>query len=261
MPLLSLLAFGLFCWLSCATARAAAAPSPASPRIWSGLILATNPAHPAQAPEDLRKIAGKLKNIFGYNQFDLIGQYSEKMDDPSERWLIPSKDFYLSVKTQSGPGGNYPMKIVLFQNRRRLAELETHLGPDSPLFIRGPLYAGGQLVIVLRVADPNETLVLPRETRPPILVTNPSPVFNPAPPREKERPNLPPVFLAKVPREGFTPLPADRFGPFPADRFGPFPADRFGPMPPSRFSPFRPDRFGPMPGERPGDFDSKLGRP
>jgi len=156
MQRFSILASGLLCWFSCAAAFAQ--PSPAPPRIWSGLVLATNGANPGQPPEHLRKVAGKLKNIFGYNQFELVGEYSQKMEGPNESWLVPSKDFYMSVKSGSGPGGNHPMKIVLFQSNHRLAELEAHVSPDSPLFIRGPLYDRGQLVIVVRVADPSEDL-------------------------------------------------------------------------------------------------------
>ena len=185
MPLLSLLALGLFCWLSASSLSRAAEPSPAPPpRIWSGLVLATNGPHPAAPPDRLRSVAGKLKNIFGYNQFEIIGEYSEKMDASSERWLVPSKDFYMSVQASPGHTGNFPTDIVLYQNRKRLAELQAHLGPDSPLFIRGPQYAHGQLVIVLRVADPSENLA--REPKPPILVT--APLLIPAPPKDKDRP-------------------------------------------------------------------------
>jgi len=159
MPLLTLLAFCLL-WLSCSGDALAGEPSPAMfPRraIWSGLVLATNDAHPAEAPAKLRKYADKLRNIFGYNQFELVGEASDKMDDPYERWLIPSKDFYLRVRNHMEPGQRRRMKIALFQNRHQLAEFETHLTPESPLFIRGPLYARGQLVIVLHVVGPAET--------------------------------------------------------------------------------------------------------
>jgi hypothetical protein len=247
MSLLSLLAFGLLCWLSCAATAGAADPSPAPTRIWSGLVLATNPAHPAQPPEPLRKFASKLKNIFGYNQFELVGEYSEKMDDPSERWLLPSKDFYLSVKTRNLPAQHYPMDVVLFQNRRRLAEFETHLSPESPLFIRGPLYAGGQLVIVLRVADASEFPVRPAP-KPPFVVLNPSPFSPVPPPREKEHP-VTAAILITPPKARIIPLPADHsFGPLPPGRPGPGPADRFGPM------------SGDRPGG-PGDIDQKFGKP
>jgi len=254
MSLFSLLAIALL-WLAFARTACAAAPdsSPPPPRIWSGLILATNDAHPAQAPDRVRKFADKLKSIFGYNQFELVGEYSEKMDGPTERWLIPSKDFYLSVKTHNGPGGHYPATVTLFQSHHKLAEFETHLSPDSPLFIRGPLYARGQLVIVLHVADPSEVAVHPA-AKAPLVVINPTPFSNFTPPKEKERPNAASSALVNIPKERFNPTPAEHFGPPPAARFGPEPGDhRFGPGPG--------DRLGPIPGGRAGDLDPKFGKP
>jgi hypothetical protein len=148
---------------SAPSARAGDLPSPSPttgilfPRtIWSGLVLATNDSHPAAAPAQLRNYSRQLKNIFGYNQLELVGENSQKMDDPYERWLVPSKDFSLSVNIHNQPGQNYPMKIVLFQGRKKLAEFEPHMSPDSPLFIRGPMYAKGQLVIVLHVITPGD---------------------------------------------------------------------------------------------------------
>jgi hypothetical protein len=126
-----------------------------TPVIWSGLVLATNDPHPAAVPSHLEKYGDKLKNVFGYNQLELIGEYAEKMDDRNERWLIPSKDFSLSVKAEDNSGGKYPMKIALFQNQRRLAQFDTRLSAESPLFIRGPQYGGGQLIIVLHVMEPD----------------------------------------------------------------------------------------------------------
>jgi hypothetical protein len=220
MPHVSLLTFATFCWLSCALTLRAGEPSPTPqhPRIWSGLILATNGAHPGEPPEHLRKVAGKLRNIFGYNQFEVIGESSQRMDDANERWLIPSKDFYMSVRSPNGLGPKNQTQIILFQNRRRLAELEAHLGPDSPLFIRGPQYAHGQLVIVVRVADPSEfperlpgTAMLPLRQMP---------VFAATPSRVQQHVVVAPPPPNAVPVQKFNPVPADRFGPMPGEGHG-----------------------------------------
>jgi hypothetical protein len=127
--------------------------SPA-PTIWSGVVLATNETHPAPAPAQLDAYSDKIKNIFGYNQLALIGENSQRMEASYEHWLIPSKDFYLSVRSHTKPGEAYPLKIALFQNRHRIADFDARLGADSPLFIRGPMYARGQLIIVLRAIAP-----------------------------------------------------------------------------------------------------------
>jgi hypothetical protein len=194
--------------------------------MWSGLVLATNDAHPSEAPAPLRQFADKLRNIFGYNQFELVGEASEKMDDPIERWLIPSKDFCLSVKTHNDPGQHYPMEVALFQNRRRLVKFETHLSSEGLLFIRGPLYAGGQLVIVLHVMDASE---MPARTTKAAVAAgslgasgvNASPSFIGAAPKEKG--NAAVNSTALVPKERPIPAPAGSQSAVPADRAGGLP--------------------------------------
>jgi hypothetical protein len=262
MPLLSLLAFCLLAWLSCtAIAGSADSSPPPAPRIWSGVVLATNGAHPGEAPERLRRYAGKLKNIFGYNQYELIGESSARMDEPYERWLVPSKDFSLSVRSQNEAGSRHSASsnISLFQGKRRLAEFEANLSSQRPLFIRGPFYAGGQLVIVVHVRDPSEVPPVYEDARHPYGTVNIIP-SGPPPSHEKERPNLPPGYLLTIPREGFHPGPGDRFGPTPPGYYGPIPAERFGPVPVERFNPGSPERYGPIQGPRRGDFDN-AGKP
>ena len=140
--------------LACAGSVCQAGPA-GEPAIWSGLLLATNEDHPKDSPPELRKYQEKLDNIFGYNQFELVGEQTRKMRDSAEHWLVPSKDFCLHVDTHAGPSGAaYRMKLELFEDTHLLAEFETRLGANSPLFIRGPLYAGGQLIIVLVVKEP-----------------------------------------------------------------------------------------------------------
>lgn len=129
----------------------AGAARAADASVWSALVFASNEDHPKSAPAELQKFAAKLESVFGYNQFELIGQHTELMDAPSERWLIPSKDFSLRVASQTSPGKGFGLKLELYQEAKQLTKFEARLGPQSPLLIRGPLYAGGQLIIVLLV--------------------------------------------------------------------------------------------------------------
>lgn len=126
----------------------AAAQAPV--RIWSAVVLATNEENPAGAPDQLATIEGKLKSVFGYNQFELVGQHIELMDQPSERWLIPSKVFCLRVNSKHG-GSNYQLKLQLFQRTKMLTEFDAKVSLQSPLVIRGPLCGKGQLLFVLMV--------------------------------------------------------------------------------------------------------------
>lgn len=129
--------------------------APAADRIWSAVVLATNPPTSKEAPPELREFAPRLKRVFGYSQFELIGAASEKIDDQNESWLVPSQSFWLGVKARRAVSkearGGYLLNLQLFQDKRPLLETEAKLAPGSPLFIRGPQYGKGQIIIVLQV--------------------------------------------------------------------------------------------------------------
>jgi hypothetical protein len=131
------------------------APAVSPDKIWSALVVATNAASPKDAPAELREFAPRLKRIFGYNQFELVGSATEIIDDKIESWLVPSQNFYLGVKARRAMSkearGGYLLNLQLFQDKRPLVDTEAKLAPGSPLFIRGPQYGKGQLIIVLQV--------------------------------------------------------------------------------------------------------------
>lgn len=138
----------LFClFFSVAGARSSSA---AEDVVWSGLIYATNEKSPAPAPKELAPFGSKLQNVFGYNQFQLLSQHREIMDSQSEHWLIPGNEFNLRVDTQKAHG-KYLLNLQLYLEKRLLVQTEAKLARQSPLFLRGPLYADGQLIIVLVV--------------------------------------------------------------------------------------------------------------
>lgn len=127
----------------------------AADKIWSAVVLATNSPSPKEAPAELREFAPRLKKVFGYSQFELIGAAAEKIEEQNESWLVPSQSFWLSVKARRAMAkearGGYLLNLQLFHDKRPLLETEAKLAPGSPLFIRGPLYGNGQLIIVLQV--------------------------------------------------------------------------------------------------------------
>jgi hypothetical protein len=126
-----------------------------SNQIWSALVLATNVADPKPAPPELKEFAPRMKRVFGYNQFELAGSASQEIGDQSENWLVPSKSFWMGLKGRRAVSkeaqGGYLLSLQLFQDKRPLVDTEVKLAPGSPLFIRGPQYGKGQLIIVLQV--------------------------------------------------------------------------------------------------------------
>ncbi len=114
------------------------------------LILATNPDKPKAPDPEMAKIARKIEKFFGYKQIEVVGT-DKAAEDHYEHWLVPSQDFWLSVKSKREEEGMYFLDLHIYHNRRRIVETEAKLGPDSPLLIRGPLCAKGQLVVALQI--------------------------------------------------------------------------------------------------------------
>lgn len=118
--------------------------------VWSGLLYATNVSNPAPAPAEIAGFAPKLQHIFGYNQFQLLGQHRERMDKPVETWLLPGSGVSLVVNTKK-TRDNYLLDLQLFQGERSAVRTMVLLARQSPIFLKGPLYSEGQLIIVLKV--------------------------------------------------------------------------------------------------------------
>jgi len=138
---------------------------PGQDTIWSGVVIARNVPSPQPPPTELREFAGRLKRVFGYNQFELFGSASNPISDRTERWLVPSKSFWLGVNARRAVSkearGGYLLSVQLFQDKRPLLDTEAKLAPGSPLFIRGPMYGSGQLIIVLQVQRGTHTVAGP----------------------------------------------------------------------------------------------------
>ena len=69
-------------------------------RIWTAVVLATNPAVAKAAPVELREWAPRLARIFGYRQWEIIGAVTEKVEVNGESWPVPSQNFWLRVKAR-----------------------------------------------------------------------------------------------------------------------------------------------------------------
>jgi len=133
-----------------ALAMSATGSTPAE-TIWSGLVIADNVEQPAAAPAELQKFEQTLKELFGYNQFNIIGQSSKSLKKGDEDWLASSKYFALHVDSHGVTGAGYVLNLKLYKEKELLLETEAKLSKSSPLVIKGPQVGGGQLLLVLIV--------------------------------------------------------------------------------------------------------------
>lgn len=120
-------------------------------QIWGALLLGTNGTSALPPPPELVPYQKQLAKVFGYSSFQVLGKSTRSFSDSSEQWLIPGKTFSVRSFVQPTSDANYRVDLQLFQAKKELVQTVAKLGPGSPLFIRGPLYGQGQLIIVFMV--------------------------------------------------------------------------------------------------------------
>jgi len=119
--------------------------------VWSGLVIAENVAQPKAVPPELTRIEGMLREFFGYNQFQVIGQSQKTLKTGQEDWLATSKFFGLHVDARGESEGGYVLNLKLYKEKEVLLETDAKLSKRSPLVIKGPQVGSGQLLLVLMV--------------------------------------------------------------------------------------------------------------
>lgn len=140
-------------WSAALALILSAAPARAAHLVWSGLIIAQNEEHPKPVPTELASLEETLKGLFGYNQFEVIGQSRKTLTTGQEDWLATSKYFALRVDARGADEAGYDLNLQLYQEKDLLLETNTKLSQSSPLVIKGPQVGGGQLLLVLQIAD------------------------------------------------------------------------------------------------------------
>jgi hypothetical protein len=131
---------------------AEAATAGGSQTVWSGLVIANNVAQPEETPKELKRLEETLKELFGYNQFMVIGQSKNALVTGAEDWAASSKYFSLHVDSKEGNDkSGYRLDLKLYQEKNLLLETEAKLSKASPLIIKGPLVGDGQLILLLLV--------------------------------------------------------------------------------------------------------------
>jgi hypothetical protein len=121
--------------------------------VWSGLVIAENVPQPTPIPPELTKLEQTLKELFGYNQFELIGQSDKTLKTGQEDWLANSKYFRLQADARGENDAGYTLNLKLYKENDVLLETDANLSKSSPLVIKGPQVGSGQLLLVLVIKD------------------------------------------------------------------------------------------------------------
>src|SRR5207237_9277300 len=134
--------------------------------VWSGPVIAENVPQPTPIPPELTKLEPTLKELFGYNQFEVIGQSNKTLKTGQEDWLANSKYFGLHVDARGENDSGYALNLKLYKENDVLLETDATLSKSSPLVIKGPQVGSGQLLLVLVVKDDEHTAHRRRHVEP-----------------------------------------------------------------------------------------------
>jgi len=97
-------------------------------------------------------LEGRLKKVFPYSNYHLIGRHSQKVFKEYESWVVPSKDLCLKIDSR-GPAddGGVNVHLQLWQDTKVLVKSDAVLLQDKPIFLGGPEWRRGRLIFVVRL--------------------------------------------------------------------------------------------------------------
>ena len=120
--------------------------------VWGALIFASNIKEPKGPTEtaDFPELSQRLRKVFPFTTFELLGQHTQVVFREYESWVVPSKDVFLKLDSKGAdPGGGLNLHLQFWQGQQVLVKTDTLLQPNSPLFIGGPTWGEGRLIFVL----------------------------------------------------------------------------------------------------------------
>lgn len=121
----------------------------AEPWPWGALVL----ARMDEGPNDprLERYVADLKRVFGYRRYEIYGEAWGTAPAKCDSIVLPTKEFFVKLKPRGE--GNRRLAFEFFQKNRLLVEGEAVMPISAPLFITGPEYGHGKLVMIVEIRE------------------------------------------------------------------------------------------------------------
>jgi hypothetical protein len=146
-PLFGLMALCLALSLS---ARADTVPA----NVWGCLLYASNSPATVQTPGRLNRYDKKLEQETGFSSLQTLGENQAQFTAGRNGVLTFPGDLRVTVTSLSrGPDGKIIVGLELFRGDKQLLLTQAKLNQGSPLFIRGPAWRQGELIIAVVVGS------------------------------------------------------------------------------------------------------------
>ena len=131
-------------------------------RIYGALVLSkpgeasntsddSEPVNPGTDATTFEKMVPRLGKAFpAFQKFELLGEHRQSLFKQYETWVVPSRDLFLKIDSK-GPaeGGGMKLHLQVWRDDEVILKTDPVLMPGRPLFIGGPNWRDGKLVIVV----------------------------------------------------------------------------------------------------------------
>jgi hypothetical protein len=131
-----------------------ATPVQASVRAWGCLLYASNSSRALELPPRLDAYEVPLHRSLGYSNYRVIAQREVVLIDQPQNLLVSAGDIQVILTSLSmAPDGKYLVGLLFVEGTEEVMEAQAKVALGSPLFIRGPDWLEGQIIIVFMVAS------------------------------------------------------------------------------------------------------------
>jgi hypothetical protein len=129
-------------------------PVIATEYVWGCLLYASNSTKAFDLPSRLSGYDVRLRNGFGFSNYRVIAQRETAVGDRHENLLVSAGDIQVLLTNLSrASDGKYLVGILFLEGINQVMETQARVGERSPLFIRGPDWREGQIIIVVMVGS------------------------------------------------------------------------------------------------------------
>jgi hypothetical protein len=129
-------------------------PVIAAERVWGCLLYASNSTKAFDLPARLSGYDARLRNGLGFSNYRVIAQQETAVEDRHENPLVSAGDIQVLLTSLSrASDGKYLVGILFLEGTNQVIETQARVGARSPLFIRGPDWREGQIIIVVMVGS------------------------------------------------------------------------------------------------------------
>ncbi|MEM7146950.1 MAG: hypothetical protein AAF591_17600 [Verrucomicrobiota bacterium] len=128
-------------------------------KVWGALVYAADPAE-TDLPDGVATnavafddISTRLGKVFPDKKFILLGEHTQDIFREYESWVVPSKHLFAKIDSKGrDPEDRLLLHLQFWHDEDVIAKADAVLEAGSPLFIGGPKWRNGRLILVVLLA-------------------------------------------------------------------------------------------------------------